>query len=1083
MRYGQKYRWRCMRVLPFLLLGLASVFFCCFFVGRFGIFGSNVDWISQHSVIPDYFRKQFYETGELFPEFAANIGGGQNIYHFSYYGLFSPVIPISYLFPSVKMGDYLMGASIVSLTASAELLYGWLLRRGFSGRISFMTALMYLLSGPMIFHSYCQIMFVNYMPFLCMAFWGVDNYFEKGGKLLYTVSVFLMILTSFYFSIGGMLVLVLYGIYRYVEGKGRSGREAGSCFWGGNIACNTMVGEEGNKLFFRKIACYMIPWRNKKEFFEKKIACNTDAEGGTGETKICLCSENIACDVKSEGIIRGPEGKNMIYRMRDGERQRITITGFLRDGIRFLWPMLIAVLMSGILLIPTAAALTGQEGAKAGISLASLWIPNLQVDRLIYTPYGIGLPTLMITVLITGFTYKKAEERVLSWGCAAILTIPCFAWALNGGLYVRDKALIPCLPLLCYLIACYLKKLENREISFAAGMVPFLMTMGLLALGQRHSEFSQYGALFLADGAIMTGCFLLFWRRKRLMLLMASPVVFLILYGSVFHEKAGRVESREFYEAVTDPVIGQAVEETLERDEEFYRLEQAGSESENAADLNRVWDMRQYISSVYSSSYNEEYQEFRKDVFGVEEPFRNDLMQSVSKNPVFRQMMGVRYLISEEEVPGYELVRSGDGMDIYENECAAPAAYVTDRIISENTYEELGFPYHQMALVYGAVGPAEEDETESRGTEGWEAGSGSTEGRKAGIGSAERGEAGSRSMEGGKTGSGSTEDREAGGGSTEMERQILEEVRQALKPAEIVLPEESSDSLQIVKTGDGYRIRAEKTGTVRAEISGMDKMDGRKPDRSGDSGPEAAEAEEPEPRLGMDSGSGAADPADAAEPGQILFLQFQVKNHHPSQDVSVRLEGEQNKLTARNHFYYNGNTTFSFAVLLEQGVQSAELSFGKGDYEITGLTCFLGDWGKQTNRERSGRLYQSEFHPDWEQTKGQVIAGSVDVEREGYFVTSIPYDPNFEVQVDGKPVKATKVNTAFLGFEIGKGRHDVKLVYHAPGRTAGAWCSVLGAVLLLFQVFWGRVREAVHVTYTAAPSARFAPVHPMWKKM
>ena len=991
MRYGQKYSWRCMRVLPFLLLGLASVFFCWCFVGRFGIFGSNVDWISQHSVMPDYFRKQFYETGELFPEFAANIGGGQNIYHFSYYGLFSPVILISYLFPSVKMGDYLMGASIVSLTASAELLYGWLLRRGFSGRISFMTALMYLLSGPMIFHSYCQIMFVNYMPFLCMAFWGVDNYFEKGGKLLYTVSVFLMILTSFYFSIGGMLVLVLYGIYRYVEGKGQSGREAGNCFLGKNIACNTRRGGKGNKLFSEKIVCYVILQRNKIG------------------------------------------------------------AGFLRDGIRFLWPMLVAVLMSGFLLIPTAAALTGREGAKAGVSLASVWIPNLQVDRLIYTPYGIGLPTLMITVLITGFTYKKAEERVLSWGCAAILTIPFFAWALNGGLYVRDKALIPCLPLLCYLIACYLKKLENREISFAAEMVPFLMTMGLLALGQRHSEFSQYGALFLADGAIMTGCFLLFWRRKRLMFLMASPVVFLILYGSVFHEKAGRVESREFYEAVTDPAIGQAVEETLERDKGFYRLEQAGSESENAADLNRVWDRRQYISSVYSSSYNEGYQRFRKDVFGVEEPFRNDLMQSVSKNPVFRQMMGVRYLISEEEVPGYELVRSRDGMDIYENECAAPAAYVTDRIISENTYEELDFPYHQMALVYGAVGPAGEDEPESRGTEGGEAGSGSTE------------------------------DREAGGGSTEMERQILEEVRQALRPAEIVLPAESSDSLQIEKTGDGYRIRAEKTGTVRAEISGIGEMDGREPDRSGDSGTEAAEAEEP--RLGMDSGSGAADSADAAEPGQILFLQFQVKNHHPSQDVAVRLEGEQNKLTAGNHFYYNGNTTFSFAVLLEQGKQSAELSFGKGDYEITGLTCFLGDWGKQTNRERSGRLYQSEFHPDWEQTKGQVTAGSVDVEREGYFVTSIPYDPNFEVQVDGETVEAKKVNMAFLGFEIGKGRHDVKLVYHAPGRTAGAWCSVAGVVLLLFQVFGGRVREAVHVTYTVAPSARFAPVRPMWKKM
>ena len=58
-----------------VLLAALSLFFCWFFIGRFGIFGSKVDWISQHSVIPDYFRQQFYETGELFPEFALNLGG------------------------------------------------------------------------------------------------------------------------------------------------------------------------------------------------------------------------------------------------------------------------------------------------------------------------------------------------------------------------------------------------------------------------------------------------------------------------------------------------------------------------------------------------------------------------------------------------------------------------------------------------------------------------------------------------------------------------------------------------------------------------------------------------------------------------------------------------------------------------------------------------------------------------------------------------------------------------------------------------------------------------------------------------
>ena len=64
--------------------------------------------INQHSVIPDYFRQQFYDTGKLIPEFAPNLGGGQNIYNFAYYGLLSLLILSSYLLPFIRMEDYLM---------------------------------------------------------------------------------------------------------------------------------------------------------------------------------------------------------------------------------------------------------------------------------------------------------------------------------------------------------------------------------------------------------------------------------------------------------------------------------------------------------------------------------------------------------------------------------------------------------------------------------------------------------------------------------------------------------------------------------------------------------------------------------------------------------------------------------------------------------------------------------------------------------------------------------------------------------------------------------------------------------------
>ena len=90
------------------------------------VFGANVDWISQHSVFPEYFRQRFYQTGELLPEFAANIGGGQNIYHFAYYGLYNPLMLPAYFLPFVKMSDYIMVISILCLAVDVFLFYKWL---------------------------------------------------------------------------------------------------------------------------------------------------------------------------------------------------------------------------------------------------------------------------------------------------------------------------------------------------------------------------------------------------------------------------------------------------------------------------------------------------------------------------------------------------------------------------------------------------------------------------------------------------------------------------------------------------------------------------------------------------------------------------------------------------------------------------------------------------------------------------------------------------------------------------------------------------------------------------------------------
>lgn len=844
------------RLKWYVLFAGISLLLCWLFVGQYGIFGSKVDWISQHSVIPDYFRQQFYETGNLFPEFAMNLGGGQNIYYFAYYGLYNPVILISYLLPFVKMGDYVMAVSIISLIAAVCLLFEWMDRRGFKRSICVAVTLLYLLASPMIFHSYSQVMFVNYMPFLCMAFLGVDAYFEKKKCGLYITGVFLMIMSSFYFSIGGMLSLVIYGMHRYFQEKG------------------------------------------------------------------------------------------------------FKLGAFLKEGISFLMPMLSAVLLGGLLLVPAAMALDGGRGGKEGMDLASLLIPQVPIFRFVYTPYGMGLSTIVITMLITSLTYRKLSERVLSYGCALVFVIPVFAYLLNGGLYIRDKVFIPFLPLICYMMAVYLKKLGDREFSFIKGMAPYVITILLLYLGRNQEDYARYWQFVMADGIFTAVIFAFFYYKDRSLspaLLLIPAFAFLILFNGVYHKASRQIEDAGLYKKVTDSDIGREIEKIQKEDPGFYRIEQVGDEKENEADLNRIHSMGQNISSIYSSAYNAAYDEFRKKTYQVEQPYRNSLMQSVSQNPLYRSFMGVRYVIGEKAPKGYEAVGSAKSINIYRNTKVSPIAYATDRYMSRKEYDRLQFPDNQTALLEYAV-------------------------VEQGVG--------------------------------EPEVQTVGQMAVKAEEKALAIPELKREHLKISKVERGYHIEADKATTIKVPVSGL--KDGE----------------------------------------DVLFVQFKVDNNRPKKDVAIWLNGVRNKLSSSEHVYYNGNTTFTYTVELSEGQQEAVIKFGKGVYDLVDISCY----GAGQDEEAGANLYQSVFEADQKQTKGNTIAGEIQVKEEGYFITTIPYDKNFDITVDGKQTRARKVNTAFLGFPISEGSHQIEIVYHAPGARLGKFLSLLGAFMAAVLVISSRKR-------------------------
>ena len=899
----KKSKYQC--CMEYIVLAALTLFFCWMFCLRWGVFGAKVDWISQHSVIPDYFRKQFYATGKLFPEFAMNLGGGQNIYNYSYYGLYSPLFLLSYALPFVKMSTYVIIMEMVCLMASVLLVYMWLNRKGFGRAVSFAVAVIFLLTGPMICQSYSQIMFVNYMPFLILALMGVDRYFEKRRSGLLAVSTFLMIMTSFYFSIGGMLALVIYGIHCY-----------------------------GRKL----------------------------------------------------------EGKN----------ERATVKGFLCEGMRFLLPMIYAVLASGVLLVPTAFALIGRSsgessGGNANAEslsvllgsgnatkiLKGLFFPQLRLSGVFYSPYGLGFGTLMLTVLVATMFRRRWSDRVMAWIIAIVAGVPVFVYILNGGLYLRDKALIPLIPLFCYMLAMYLKKVSCEEFSWV-GCIPYVVTMELIYIGRNQEGMEKLWSFLMTESQIMFGCYLAagmikevwrnrkqtIWRARGTVLILAgSMAVFLAVFDNQYAKEKQEMLDTTFYKQVTDSKIADAVQTATaeaKKDGGFYRTVQLGNDDENAANLNRVWNTDQYISSIYSSSYNKAYQNFRKDTFGLEQPYRNFLMQSEESNPIYARFMGEKYIVTKAKMKGVRLLGASGEWKIYENESAAPIIYGTSQLMSEKDYSKLEYPYNQTLLLEKVVVPK-------------------------------------------------STAKQADSGQQANSIETVDNLHNAVL--------QFGENSCISETDGGYHIYAKKDTKVKAEIVSQIDINSVNTVNTENVGENVKVANETKKVSG----------------NRVLMLRFKVKNLKPSKDLTIWMNGNRNKLSAKQRVYYNDNTTFTYAVALDSDENQVEVTFGKGKYNLSDVEAYV-------TTLPGTELYESEFLQNDTKTKGNVIAGSLTMQKSGYLITSIPYDSGFEIQVDGKPATSEKVNTAFLGCKVKAGEHDIVITYHAPGLAAGKVMSFVGMI-------------------------------------
>ena len=119
---------------------------------------------------------------------------------------------------------------------------------------------------------------------------------------------------------------------------------------------------------------------------------------------------------------------------------------------------------------------------------------------------------------------------------------------------------------------------------------------------------------------------------------------------------------------------------------------------------------------------------------------------------------------------------------------------------------------------------------------------------------------------------------------------------------------------------------------------------------------------------------------------------------------------------------------------------------------------------------------------------GNRLGGSIDAKRDGILLLTVPFDPGWEIRVDGEKAEAVKIGGALTGVPLTKGGHTLEMRYVPAGFGAGLALSIASLALALFfllrerrapapqpQAFHIPVREKLpeHFVSVPRPSRRF----------
>lgn len=179
----------------------------------------------------------------------------------------------------------------------------------------------------------------------------------------------------------------------------------------------------------------------------------------------------------------------------------------------------------------------------------------------------------------------------------------------------------------------------------------------------------------------------------------------------------------------------------------------------------------------------------------------------------------------------------------------------------------------------------------------------------------------------------------------------------------------------------------------------------------------------------------------------ITFVSFTVPTDEGA--IALKIDGQENSYTPSVKFY--SHPTFSYYL---DGNQNYEIK-ASDDFkqvEVTNVEIKLYEKNKLIDKYKStSRVYPTELKLN--QNDGE-ITFNLDLDTDSWLISKIPYDPAYQVIVNGKYVKTEKINDSFLGAKIKAGSNQIVIKYRIPMLKLGVGLSFsFGLILIIWRKF------------------------------